>query len=321
MKTITCPKCSEPIVLAKRKKELEATPATKQNLHRLITSIYDVQDMRLRFEARFKATEESQYAAYADNLFTLEQIMKDSAERQTKLYPIHEWIIAQKGLSYDLAGQLIGVIDDIKRFENVSKLWAYFGLAVVDVCQNKGCGRQWYAPTEKAVKISNIKRRQKEQEDKKIVKTKSDPIPAESMVCNCEHPNLIRKSQKPIAGCLLDYNPTAKMLALGKVAIQFVKQGDLYRKLYEEFRAVYENRDDLKAEVDSKKGKKTKGKGGTTVETTGTDHINKMAMRKMVKIFLQHLWVEWRTLENLPVSDPYVIARMGHSDYIKPIKR
>ncbi len=40
-----------------------------------------------------------------------------------------------------------------------------------------------------------------------------------------------------------------------------------------------------------------------------------------IKDFLQHLWVEWRNLENLPVSDPYVIARMGHSDYIEPIKR
>jgi len=301
------------------KKKVIAIPAEKIDLHQLVSAVYDVQHLRIMFQNRFTSTGQNIYGYYIERLSELEEKMKADASGQTAQYPIHEWIIAQKGLSYDMAGQLIGMIQDIGRFDNISKLWAYFGLAVVDVCQNKGCGRQWYAPTEKAVKIANIKRRQKEQEDKKIIKSVSKVIPAESMVCNCERPTLIRKSQKPIEGTLLDYNPTAKMLAF-KVATQFVKQGDLYRKLYDDFRSVYEERDDLKAEVNTKKGKMTKGKGGTVVETSGTMHINRMAMRKMVKIFLQHLWVQWRTLENLPVSDPYVIARMGHSDYIKPCR-
>jgi len=36
----------------------------------------------------------------------------------------------------------------------------------------------------------------------------------------------------------------------------------------------------------------------------------------MVKIFLQHLWVTWREIEGLPVSDPYSISIMGHAKYI-----
>jgi predicted RNA-binding Zn-ribbon protein involved in translation (DUF1610 family) len=45
-------------------------------------------------------------------------------------------------------------------------------------------------------------------------------------------------------------------------------------------------------------------------------HIDLRAKRKMVKILIQHLWVRWRTLEGLAVSDPWVIAHGGHVDYI-----
>jgi hypothetical protein len=46
-------------------------------------------------------------------------------------------------------------------------------------------------------------------------------------------------------------------------------------------------------------------------------HIHNRAKRKMVKIFLQHLWVTWRELEGLPVSDPYVIGVLGHAKYVE----
>jgi hypothetical protein len=50
---------------------------------------------------------------------------------------------------------------------------------------------------------------------------------------------------------------------------------------------------------------------GTKVFTDG--HIHNRAWRKMVKIFLQHLWVTWRKAEGLLVSEPYVQAIMGHA--------
>lgn len=47
-------------------------------------------------------------------------------------------------------------------------------------------------------------------------------------------------------------------------------------------------------------------------------HLDMMARRKMIKIFLQHLWVVWREMEGLPVTQPWVIAHGGHADYIPP---
>lgn len=41
-------------------------------------------------------------------------------------------------------------------------------------------------------------------------------------------------------------------------------------------------------------------------------HAELMARRYMVKMFLRDLWLRWRALENLPVSEPYPVAILGH---------
>lgn len=46
-------------------------------------------------------------------------------------------------------------------------------------------------------------------------------------------------------------------------------------------------------------------------------HIHRMAIRKMIKIFLNHLWVQWRTAEGLPITMPYAIEFLPtHTHYI-----
>lgn len=47
-------------------------------------------------------------------------------------------------------------------------------------------------------------------------------------------------------------------------------------------------------------------------------HVHNRAMRKMIKLFLGHLWIVWREAEGLPVSKPYAIDQLGHNSYIDP---
>lgn len=48
-------------------------------------------------------------------------------------------------------------------------------------------------------------------------------------------------------------------------------------------------------------------------------HLHRMARRKMVKIFLSHLWLKWREFEGLPVTEPYIIAHdEKHEHMIEP---
>lgn len=47
-------------------------------------------------------------------------------------------------------------------------------------------------------------------------------------------------------------------------------------------------------------------------------HLDMMALRKMIKLFLACLWLVWREAEGLPTRSPYAIERMGHSKVISP---
>lgn len=47
-------------------------------------------------------------------------------------------------------------------------------------------------------------------------------------------------------------------------------------------------------------------------------HIHQAAMRKMIKLFLSHLWQRWRVLENLPVREPYVHEQLEHTTVYAP---
>jgi len=312
MKGITCPKCNEYILTSPRKKELQAQPAKVRDLKTLIHSIYDVQHMRIIFEGRFRATNETMYGLHAERLFELESQMKDDAEYQMKLYPISEWITAQQGISYDMTSQMIGLIGDISKFDNISSLWSYAGMGVIQVCEK--CGKKYLPVSERPAYITKTSIRLMEQYKKKIVKEGSTDFntKADAMLCHCDEPAPKASAQRRIKGTLLDYNPTLKSLCwrFGK---QFVMQGDYYRKLYDQFRAEYELREDLIEEANGKAGKKTKH--GTS---KGTGHIHNMAQRKMIKIFLSHMWITWRELEGLEVSKPWIIDVGGHSNYIKP---
>lgn len=45
-------------------------------------------------------------------------------------------------------------------------------------------------------------------------------------------------------------------------------------------------------------------------------HAHARAMRKMIKIFLQHYWIVSRTIEGLSTREPYVHDKLGHTDMI-----
>lgn len=47
-------------------------------------------------------------------------------------------------------------------------------------------------------------------------------------------------------------------------------------------------------------------------------HLEAMAVRKMIKLFLVCLWVVWREAEGLPVTKPYAIDVLKHDSYINP---
>lgn len=102
---------------------------------------------------------------------------------------------------------------------------------------------------------------------------------------------------KAIKGQKLPYNAELKRICY-LIASSFMKCNSPYREEYEEAKAFYQ---------------RTK-----TDWTAG--HIHNAATRKMTKLFLSHLWAEWRTREGLPVREPYAMQVLGHDGY-KPVEK
>jgi len=280
----------------------------------LVETYYDCQKVRIATAHRIRTRADAQFTEAAENIIKslkdLEDGIKPTKTRTGKLglvdymenqiirYPISKWITSQKGLSTVLAAGLISYIHPIDRFSNVGKLWAYAGYDVVNVCQNKGCGKRHIQPDRKTAYIENMAARLQMQHEKKKNKTNGDTpdfiAKASKMVCQCDNPVLKQKANGKMKGSLIDYNPRLKTL-VWKCSAQFMKQGDMYKDIYTESKASYVERE------------------GVTVP-----HATAMAQRKTAKVFLSHLWLIWRELEGLPVTKPYIIDIGKHSDYIAP---
>jgi len=57
---------------------------------------------------------------------------------------------------------------------------------------------------------------------------------------------------------------------------------------------------------------------GEPPEVIWVGHLDAMAVRKMIKMFLACLWLVWRKAEGLPITGPYSIEKLGHSKLISP---
>lgn len=104
----------------------------------------------------------------------------------------------------------------------------------------------------------------------------------------------IDRDGNPAEKTSLTYNPFVKTKLIGVLGTSFIKQGGKYRKIYDDYKFRLQNR---------------------AGESLTPAHIHAMAIRYAVKQFLRHMWVEWRTLEGLPVSEPYEVAYLGRNPH------
>lgn len=98
-----------------------------------------------------------------------------------------------------------------------------------------------------------------------------------------------------VAGEISVFNKNLKrecrLLATG-----LMRANSPYRKIYDDAREYYDaNRPDWTAA-----------------------HKHNAALRKMIKMFLAHLWLVWREFEGLPTREPYVSEKLGHTHIVAP---
>ena len=110
----------------------------------------------------------------------------------------------------------------------------------------------------------------------------------------------------------IHYNPKLKTL-MYKISDCFIKQGDKYRQLYDDIKGDYQTR--FPEPIENPTYKETK-KGFKQKYTKM--HIDLMARRKLIKIFLANYWIRARKMKDLPIREPYILEHGEHSTLIKP---
>jgi len=280
-----------------------------EQLRYLVESYYDIQDVRVRtgnrtFQLTQKGIDTEQERettkgkvseTYAESLKRIESTIQKQIEVILKSVPLWtEYLKDIRGIGPVLAGGVIGYIykpvgidikkcsvfpehktchcgKSIERFPNISKLHAYAGLHVVNGKAPK---------REKNVKSNwNSKFR-----------TLSWKI-GQSFMKQPEEKSFYRD-----------------LYSKEKVKLGFVKTADgwdMPKEIREQWIAKGVG------QTNEIKKKLEQGQEISNEKDAVKGHLDARVRRKVVKLFLSHVWLKWRESEGLSVTDPYPMTKMG----------
>lgn len=293
--------------------------ANRQYVKLLTTAMYDVQKLRIMIDNRigqFKrdSAEDESKKALADKLnATISKLANDMESNissqlasAVEEMPIMEWLHKVKGIGPRYSGSLIGMINELP--ETVSALWKYCGMHTIDVCIT--CKKMYLIGDAKFKFLNHQADRRWETHLKKEEHGTYDETEfkllayreGEKALCKCEMPEVRNIAPKAMyyKGLLLDFSPFLKSTCW-KIAGQFVRQGDFYRKYYETVKEKYQK----------------------DCPNITAGHIENRARRATAKMFLSHLWEMWRRAEGKPSGTFYLKYRLGedfekHHTLIEP---
>lgn len=101
------------------------------------------------------------------------------------------------------------------------------------------------------------------------------------------------EADKRKKGQKISWNPFLKKTCY-LIGTSFIKSKGKYRTIYDTSKEFYQKK--FPNEVPVK---------GTKIVKYTKGHIHAMSMRRATKLFLAEMWLVWREMENLPVSEPF----------------
>jgi hypothetical protein len=188
------------------------------------------------------------------------------------LHPAWSWLERVRGVGPSLAARLLARLD-IERAPTPSSFWSYCGLATVaaEIYRCEHCGYELSLPAGKVVRPAH-----------RIPGTSQ---PCAGALAPAEQGTRRVAQPRPSRGENAPYDREAKKLCY-LIGISFVRQGESYRRYYNEQRA--------------------------RLDVAKPDWIPRRrhltALRMTEKLFLAHLWLVWREKLGLPVTAPYADA-------------
>lgn len=296
--------------MAGKQAETRDYPHNASQMRTLVDTYDGIQKQRIAAQNRARAInqgkDQGDFDFYDDLAYEFKRKEREIADRFSGLvedHPFGPWLLAVKGIGPAMAAKTIGLIGDISTFHTASALWMYAGYGVEPVCAS--CKALWPVSGD-------------EETGRKAL---AESCPA----CGgTEHKNVASRLR---AGQKARFNVRLKM-TLHNLAEGLIRANSPYRRVYDEAYAYYfENRPDwgscesCKAPLaQCKDPDKHSAPGVRSRPGKGwkTGHLHAAAMRKMIKVFLAHVYESWRRIEKLPLRELYVHAVLGHEERMKP---
>jgi hypothetical protein len=216
-----------------------------------------------------------------------EKAIEKMLAKAIKRFPIWtEYLLGVKGVGAVSAGWIIGSFD-IHEAMTVSKMWQYAGLNPGMVRGKKRVAADKYKPAMGEI-VSII--------------MDEDGKPKDYIIIT----DTLVRGDKATPGFVLPFNKRLRVALVGVLATNgFIKGKTPYALNYY---YPYKARLEQEANGVNSPGNKDEGKKWKDVSP---GHRDKAARRYMIKTFLKDLYVAWRTLEGLPVREPYAEEYLG----------
>jgi Transposase IS116/IS110/IS902 family len=121
----------------------------------------------------------------------------------------------------------------------------------------------------------------------------------------------VNKAGKTATRMGITYEPFLKTKLTGVLGTSFLRSGSPWRKVYDDYKHRLES-DPTREKVTVAEWKKRNNNEENVRNVWTPGRIHRASLRYMIKMFLADLWVKWRELEGLPVTEPYSVAKLGN---------
>jgi hypothetical protein len=298
-------------------------------IRRKVDSHYDIKDVRMRTESRLRQMPQQTYGLYVKPLKDLEEATKKDIAQSIEDEPIYVKFFSRvRGVGPLISGFIIS--QTMIRFELVSAKEFERARALLD--DPEVTEPAPFTPTQ--IRLSQ-KTKEGAYRVPQIRGIGMSPTVSAYWKWWGLHVEETGRGPRKKRGDKLDYNPNLRAFSWRiKRSFKMQKaQKSFYRRIYDGYKKrIFENPRRIKVngvEVLSPpfseilknpeacpRYEQCKAILKRRAEPACRGCLDNMAVKYATKVFLSHVWEQWRLIEGLPIRQPYAIEKLGHHVYI-----